>query len=387
MERVVLIGAITPSQSDFEISEYLAELQFLADTAGGSVVKVFKQRLVRINPKTFLGKGKVFLIHDFVQKNNIDTAIFDDELSPSQQKNLEQILKCKIIDRTNLILSIFASHAKTAISKIQVELAQYEYILPRLTNMWTHLSKQKGGIGMRGPGEKEIETDRRIIRQQIGLLKMRLKKIDKQMSTQRKGRNQLIRASLIGYTNAGKSTIMNLISKSNVFAEDKLFATLDTTVRKVVIQNLPFLLSDTVGFIRKLPTQLIQSFKSTLDEVHESDLLIHVVDISNPNFEKHIEAVEKTLLDINCVGKQTMIVFNKIDRFEYVKKEPDDLTPIQRENLSLAYWEKTWMSKKNQHAVFISSTQKTNLAKFKSKLYEIIAQIQSEKYPYTNFLY
>ena len=387
MERVVLIGAITPSQTDFEISEYLAELQFLADTAGGSVVKVFKQRLVRINPKTFLGKGKVFLIHDFVNNNNIDTAIFDDELSPSQQKNLEQILKCKIIDRTNLILSIFASHAKTAISKIQVELAQYEYILPRLTNMWTHLSKQKGGIGMRGPGEKEIETDRRIIRQQIGLLKMKLKKIDKQMSTQRKGRNQLIRASLIGYTNAGKSTIMNLISKSNVFAEDKLFATLDTTVRKVVIQNLPFLLSDTVGFIRKLPTQLIQSFKSTLDEVHESDLLIHVVDISNPNFEKHIEAVEKTLLDIHCVGKKNMIVFNKIDRFEYIKKDPDDLTPIERENLSLEYWEKTWMSKKNQHTVFISSIKKTNLAQFKSKLYTLIAQIQSEKYPYTNFLY
>ncbi len=387
MENVVLIGAITASQNETEVSEYLKELEFLAHTAGGTVIKVFKQKIDRIHAKTFLGKGKILSISEFINNNSIDTAIFDDELSPSQQKNLEQILNCKIVDRTNLILSIFALRAKTAISKIQVELAQYQYLLPRLTNLWTHLSKQKGGIGMRGPGEKEIETDRRIIRQQISLLKKKLIKIDKQMSTQRKGRDRLIRASLIGYTNAGKSTIMNLLSKSNVFAEDKLFATLDTTVRKVVIQNLPFLLSDTVGFIRKLPTQLIKSFKSTLDEVHESDLLIHVVDISNENFEKHMTAVEKTLKEINCVGKKQIIVFNKIDNFQYVKKDEDDLTPIKRKNLSLEYWEKTWMSKNGQKNVFISCIKNRNIDIFKRKLYDLIQDIQKEKYPYNNFLY
>jgi len=387
LENVVLIGAITLAQNDVEVSEYLKELEFLTDTAGGSVVKVFKQKIGRIHAKTFLGKGKIISIGEFVKKNHIDTAVFDDELSPSQQKNLEQILNCKIVDRTNLILSIFALRAKTAMSKIQVELAQYQYLLPRLTNMWTHLSKQKGGIGMRGPGEKEIETDRRIVRQQISLLKKKLIKIDKQMATQRKGRDRLIRASLVGYTNAGKSTVMNLLSKSSVFAEDKLFATLDTTVRKVVLRNLPFLLSDTVGFIRKLPTQLVQSFKSTLDELHESDLLVHVVDVSNMDFEKHMSAVEKTLKEINCVGKKQLIVFNKIDNFQYVQKDEDDLTPIKRENLSLAYWEKTWMAKNNKNAIFISCIKKQNIDVFKEKLYDLIHSIQKEKYPYSNFLY
>ena len=387
MENVILIGAITPEQDDFQLSEYIEELEFLTQTAGGNVVKIFKQKVTKINPKTFLGKGKITTISSFIHEASIDTAIFDDELSPSQQKNLEKILNCKIVDRTNLILSIFALRAKTAIAKIQVELAQYQYLLPRLTNLWTHLSKQKGGIGMRGPGEKEIETDRRIIRNQIAIFKKKLIKIDKQMITQRKGRDQLIRVSLVGYTNAGKSTIMNLLSKSNVFAENKLFATLDTTVRKVVIKNLPFLLSDTVGFIRKLPTQLIQSFKSTLDELHESDLLIHVIDVSNINFEKHILTVEKTLKEIKCVGKPQIFVFNKIDAFQYVKKDADDLTPLKRENLSLSHWEKTWMSRKNKNSVFISSTKKINTEIFKQKLYSIVRDIQKEKYPYTNFLY
>lgn len=387
MENVILIGAITPEQGDLESAEYLTELEFLANTAGGHVLKVFRQKIERIHYKTFLGKGKIIQISEYIQQHSIDTAIFDDELTPSQQKNLEKILNCKIVDRTNLILSIFALRAKTAMAKIQVELAQYQYLLPRLTNLWTHLSKQKGGIGMRGPGEKEIETDRRIIRQQISLLKKKLIKIDKQMTTQRKGRDQLIRASLVGYTNAGKSTIMNLLSKSNVFAEDKLFATLDTTVRKVVVGNLPFLLSDTVGFIRKLPTQLIQSFKSTLNELNESDVLIHVIDISNKNFEKHISTVEKTLAEIKCVGKKQLIVFNKTDNFQYLKKDDDDLTPIKRENLSLEYWEKTWMAKNNKNAVFISCIKKHNINLLKEKLYDLILGVQKEKYPYNNFLY
>ena len=387
MEKTILIGAITSKENERDIEEYLKELEFLTYTAGGEVIKIFKQKLNSINSKTFLGKGKIAMIADFIQANNIDTAIFDDELSPSQQKNLEYILSCKIVDRTNLILSIFALRAKTAIAKIQVELAQHQYFLPRLTNLWTHLSKQKGGIGMRGPGEKEIETDRRIIRQQISLLKKKLDKIDKQMTTQRKGRDRLIRVALIGYTNAGKSTIMNFFSKSNVLAEDKLFATLDTTVRKVVIKNLPFLLSDTVGFIRKLPTQLVKAFKSTLDEVHESDLLVHVIDISNPSFEKHIDSVEKTLHEIQCRGKQQIIVFNKIDQFKYIEKEEDDLTPIKRENLSLRYWEKTWMAKENISTVFISCLKQINTNEFKEVLYEKIKDIQNKKYPYNNFLY
>ena len=387
MEKVVLIGAITAKTTESEVNEYLRELEFLAFTAGGDVKKIFKQKINHINAKTFVGKGKIHQISNFITDNEIDTAIFDDELTPSQQKNLEESLRCKIVDRTNLILSIFALRAKTAIAKIQVELAQHQYFLPRLTNLWTHLSKQKGGIGMRGPGEKEIETDRRIIRQQISLLKKKLEKIDKQMTTQRKGRNQLVRVALIGYTNAGKSTIMNSLSKSNVLAEDKLFATLDTTVRKVVIKNLPFLLSDTVGFIRKLPTQLIKAFKSTLDEVHESDLLIHVIDISNPNFEKHIEAVQKTLKEINCVNKKQIMVFNKIDQYIYVEKDEDDLSPIQKENLSLDYWEKTWMSKENTHTIFISCLKQINTMAFKETLYALIQNIQKEKYPYNNYLY
>tara|TARA_Y100000589_G_scaffold126080_2_gene120158 strand:+ start:1632 stop:2795 length:1164 start_codon:yes stop_codon:yes gene_type:complete len=387
LEKVILVGAIYKRETEINSNEYLEELKLLTLTAGGKVIKVFQQKINRLNAKTFLGKGMVHMMSEFIHINKIDTAIFDDELSPSQQKNLEKILNCKIIDRTNLILSIFAMRAQTAIAKIQVELAQYQYMLPRLTNMWTHLSKQKGGIGMKGPGEKEIETDRRIVREQISLLKKKLIKVDTQMKTQRKGRNQLIRVALVGYTNAGKSTIMNLLSKSNLLAEDKLFATLDTTVRKVVIQNLPFLISDTVGFIRKLPTQLVKAFKSTLDEVKESDLLIHVVDISNDNFEKHINSVEKTLKEIDAIDKPQIIVFNKIDKYEFIKKDEDDLTPSTKENLPLNYWEKTWMAKASQSVVFISSSKKTNTLDFKNLLYDKIKEIQAEKYPYNNFLY
>ena len=387
MEKVILIGAITNLQTEADSKEYLKELEFLTTTAGGRTIKIFTQNISAIHSKTFLGKGKIFEIAKFIDNNEIDTAIFDDELTPSQQKNLEELLHCKIVDRTNLILSIFALRAKTATAKIQVELAQHQYFLPRLTNLWTHLSKQKGGIGMRGPGEKEIETDRRIIRQKISLLKEKLKKVDKQMSTQRKGRDKLIRVSLMGYTNAGKSTIMNLLSKSNVLAENKLFATLDTTVRKVVIKNLPFLLSDTVGFIRKLPTQLVKSFKSTLDELNESDLLIHVVDISNSDFEKHMKSVDKTLKEISCIGKEKIIVFNKIDNFNYIKKDEDDLTPIKKENLSLAHWEKTWMAKHYDNTIFISCLEKTNINQFKDMLYKKVEIIQKKKYPYINYLY
>ena len=387
MEKVILVGAITKKDVEIEVDEYLNELEFLTLTAGGTVIKVFKQNLNSRNSKTFLGKGKILNIKSFIDLNNIDTVIFDDELTPSQQKNLEQILNCKIVDRTNLILSIFAFRAKTAVAKIQVELAQLQYFLPRLTNLWTHLSKQKGGIGMRGPGEKEIETDRRIVRQKISLLKKKMMKIDQQMKTQRKGRDKLIRVALVGYTNAGKSTIMNLFSKSDVLAEDKLFATLDTTVRKVVIQNMPFLLSDTVGFIRKLPTQLIEAFKSTLDEVNESDLLIHVVDISNGNFQKHIKTVEKTLNEINCSGKKQILVFNKIDQYKHIEKEPDDLSPIKKENLSIKHWEETWMAKEHLNVIFISCLKDINLLDFKEKLYSLVVEIQKEKYPYQNFLY
>ena len=387
MEKTILIGAIMPRNSETESAEYLNELKFLTHTAGGSVINVFIQNLHSVNSKTFLGKGKIYEIAAYVKERKIDTAIFDDELTPSQQKNLENILNCKIVDRTNLILSIFAQRATTAIAKIQVELAQLQYFLPRLTNLWTHLSKQKGGIGMRGPGEKEIETDRRIIRQQISILKKKLEKIDKQMTTQRKGRDRLIRVSLVGYTNAGKSTIMNYLSKSNVLAEDKLFATLDTTVRKVVIKNLPFLISDTVGFIRKLPTQLVKAFKSTLDEVFESDLLIHVIDVSNPNFEKHIDSVTKTLQEINCNNKYQIMVFNKIDNYNYIKKDADDLTPIKRENLSLEYWKETWMSRSDCKTIFISCKKNINTENFKELLYEKVKLIQKEKYPYNNFLF
>ena len=387
MENVILIGATTPSQGDVESLEYLKELEFLANTAGGYVLKVFRQKIEKIHYKTFLGKGKILQINDYIQQNAIDTAIFDDELTPSQQKNLENILNCKIVDRTNLILSIFALRAKTAMSKIQVELAQYQYLLPRLTNLWTHLSKQKGGIGMRGPGEKEIETDRRIIRQQISLLKKKLIKIDRQMTTQRKGRDQLIRVSLVGYTNAGKSTIMNLLSKSNVFAEDKLFATLDTTVRKVVIGNLPFLLTDTVGFIRKLPHQLVESFKSTLDEVREADLMIHLVDISNPNFEDHINTVNRTIVEIGVSDKPKILVFNKIDAYTFVEKEDDDLTPKTRENVTLKDLQKTWMSKIEGDVLFISALNKLHFDDLKDQMYNTIKQLHQQRYPYNNFLY
>ena len=382
MEKALLIGIITQDQSEIAAKESIEELEFLALTAGAKTKKKVLQKMLKQNSKTFIGKGKINEVRKMLQEFSIDIVIFDDELSPSQMKNIERILECKIIDRTNLILDIFALRASTAYSRTQVELAQYQYLLPRLTNLWTHLSKQKGGIGMKGPGEKEIETDRRVIRKKISLLKKQLKKIDVQMETQRQNRQSMIRASLVGYTNVGKSTIMNSISKANVLAENKLFATLNTTVRKVVLHNVAFLLSDTVGFIRKLPTQLIESFKSTLDEVRESDLLIHVVDISNINFEKQINAVNKTLEEIKCLNKEQIIVFNKIDLFQYVKKEEDDLTEWQAENFDLNYWKKTWMNKTNENAVFISAKKKESLVELKKVLSEKVKKIQLKKYPY-----
>ncbi len=382
MEKALLIGIITQDQSEITAKESIEELEFLALTAGAKTKKKVLQKMLKQNSKTFIGKGKINEVRKMLQEFSIDIVIFDDELSPSQMKNIERILECKIIDRTNLILDIFALRASTAYSRTQVELAQYQYLLPRLTNLWTHLSKQKGGIGMKGPGEKEIETDRRVIRKKISLLKKQLKKIDVQMETQRQNRQSMIRASLVGYTNVGKSTIMNSISKANVLAENKLFATLNTTVRKVVLHNVAFLLSDTVGFIRKLPTQLIESFKSTLDEVRESDLLIHVVDISNINFEKQINAVNKTLEEIKCLNKEQIIVFNKIDLFQYVKKEEDDLTEWQAENFDLNYWKKTWMNKTNENAVFISAKKKESLVELKKVLSEKVKKIQLKKYPY-----
>ncbi|HAD97413.1 MAG TPA: GTPase HflX [Cryomorphaceae bacterium] len=386
-ETTVLIGVINQYQTEDKVDEYLDELAFLADTAGADTVKRFTQKLDKPNPKTFLGSGKINDIADYIKDNAIDMAIFDDELSPSQLKNVEKILNCKVLDRTNLILDIFAARAQTSYARTQVELAQYEYLLPRLTNMWTHLSKQKGGIGMKGPGETEIETDRRIVRDKITLLKNKLAKIDKQMATQRSNRGAMVRAALVGYTNVGKSTLMNILSKSEVFAENKLFATLDTTVRKVVIKNLPFLLSDTVGFIRKLPTQLVESFKSTLDEVREADVLVHVVDISHPNFEEHIETVNQTIRDIDQREKPTLMVFNKIDAFSYTEKDEDDLAPKTRENYSLDDWKKTYLSRNKTNVVFISATQKHNLEELRDRLYEMIAEIHAERFPYNNFLY
>ena len=382
MEKAILIGIITQDQPENSAKESIDELEFLALTAGAKTEKKILQKMLKQNSKTFIGKGKMSEVKEFIEQSSIDMVIFDDELSPTQIKNIEHILGCKIIDRTNLILDIFAFRASTAYSRTQVELAQYQYLLPRLTNLWTHLSKQKGGIGMKGPGEKEIETDRRVIRKKISLLKKQLKKIDVQMSTQRQRRKSVIRASLVGYTNVGKSTIMNAISKSNVLAENKLFATLNTTVRKVVLNNVAFLLSDTVGFIRKLPTQLVESFKSTLDEVRESDLLIHVVDISNIHFEKQIESVKKTLDEINCLDKDQIIVFNKVDLFRHVEKDEDDLTEWELENYNLDYWKKTWMSKTNKNAVFMSAKSKKSLAEFKNVLSEKIKKIQLKKYPY-----
>lgn len=387
-EKAVLVGVITQQQNEKKSKEYLDELAFLVETAGANPVKRFTQKVSNPNPKTFIGSGKINQIATYVEANDVDLVIFDDELSPSQLRNIEAVFgERKILDRTNLILDIFAGRAQTAHACTQVELAQYEYLLPRLTRMWTHLQKQKGGIGMKGPGETEIETDRRIIRERISLLKKKLKTIDKQMATQRKNRGQMIRASLVGYTNVGKSTIMNALSKSQVFAENKLFATLDTTVRKVVIENVPFLLSDTVGFIRKLPTELVESFKSTLDEVREADFLIHVVDISHENFEEQIDSVNGILDEIHAIDKPTLMVFNKTDLFTYELKDADDLTPRTRKNNSLEDWKKTWISKNNNNCVFISASKKDNWDNFKADLYDRIKEIHAKRYPYNSFLY
>ncbi len=387
-EKAVLIGIINHQQNEEKSKEYLDELEFLTFTAGGQVVKRFQQKLDVPNPKTFIGTGKIEEIREFIKVHEIGSAIFDDELSPAQQKNIEKILKCKVVDRTYLILDIFAQRAKTSYARTQVELAQYEYLLPRLTGLWTHLERQRGGIGMRGPGETEIETDRRIVRDKISLLKKKLKTIDKQMAVQRGNRGSLIRVSLIGYTNVGKSTLINVISKSKVFAENKLFATLDTTVRKVVIRNLPFLLTDTVGFIRKLPTQLVESFKSTLDEVREADLLLHVVDISHKNFEEHISSVNGILEDIKAQDKPTIMVFNKIDSYQAEPLEEDDLsTEKTSAHFSLEEWKNTWMNKLGDNVLFISATEKENMEDFKRKVYEAVRKIHITRFPYNNFLY
>ena len=387
-EKAVLVGLITQNQDEDKLIEYMDELEFLALTAGATIDKRFTQKLTQPDPKTFIGSGKAQEIRDYVKRNNIGTVIFDDELSPSQLKNLgKEMEEVKILDRTNLILDIFAQRAQTSYARTQVELAQYQYLLPRLSKMWSHLDKQKGGIGMRGPGETEIETDRRIIRDRISLLKEKLKIIDRQMATQRQNRGKMVRVALVGYTNVGKSTLMNAISKSEVFAEDKLFATLDTTVRKVVIGNLPFLLTDTVGFIRKLPTQLVESFKSTLDEVREADLLIHVVDISHESFEDHINSVNQILMEIEAHQKPMIMVFNKIDAFAYEKKEEDDLTPESRKNISLDEWKKTWMSKSKYPTVFISALTKENFPEMKKLIYDEVLKIHIARFPYNDFLF
>jgi GTP-binding protein HflX len=388
LERAILIGVLYHGQEESEVEDYLEELSFLTETAGAEPVKRFIQKLDVPNPRTFVGSGKIKELALFVSENKIDIAIFDDELTPSQLRNIEDALACRILDRTNLILDIFAHRARTSHARTQVELAQYQYLLPRLTGMWTHLERQRGGIGLRGPGETEIETDRRVIRDRISLLKEQLKKIDTQMSTQRKNRGKMIRVSLVGYTNVGKSTIMNLLSKSDVFAEDKLFATLDTTVRKVVIGNLPFLLSDTVGFIRKLPTDLIESFKSTLDEVRESDLLVHIVDISHPAFEEQIKVVNSTLKDLKVSEKPMILVFNKIDAFSYTIKDADDLTPVLKDNYSLSDLKKTWMSSDKHHqTVFMSAKTKENVEELRKLLYEEVKKLHVKRYPYNDFLY
>ncbi len=386
-ERVILIGVVSNDQTEEQITEYLDELAFLADTAGAIPVRKYIQHVNIPNPRTYIGSGKLEEIKLFVIENKIDIVIFDDELSPSQLRNIEQELECRILDRTNLILDIFAGRAKTAHAKTQVELAQYQYLLPRLTRMWTHLERQQGGIGMRGPGETEIETDRRIIRDKITLLKKQLAKIDRQMATQRKNRGRMVRVSLVGYTNVGKSTLMNLLSKSDIFAENKLFATLDTTVRKVVIGNLPFLLSDTVGFIRKLPHTLVESFKSTLDEVRESDILLHVVDISHPNFEEQLNIVNQTLQEIGAINKPTYVIFNKIDAYRFIAKDEDDLTPCNRFNLTLEELEKSWMAKNNMHCIFVSAKTKQNIEELKTLLYDRVKEIHLTRYPYDKLLY
>ncbi|MEN8248909.1 MAG: GTPase HflX [Bacteroidota bacterium] len=385
-ETAVLVGVITQNQTEGMAREYLEELAFLAETAGAEIRAVYTQRLEVPHPRTFIGSGKLNEVKEFVKEEEIDMVIFDDELSPSQLRNIERELKCRILDRTNLILDIFAGRAQTAHAKTQVELAQYQYLLPRLTRMWTHLERQRGGIGLRGPGETEIETDRRIIRDKIARLKEQLTRIDKQMMVQRKNRGKMVRVALVGYTNAGKSTLMNLLSKSNVFAENKLFATLDTTVRKVVVENLPFLLSDTVGFIRKLPTHLVESFKSTLDEVREADILIHLVDISHPNFEEQIEVVEETLGELGTTGTPVMLVFNKTDAYTFIEKEEDDLLPSTKENLSLDDQKKYWTSV-HKEALFISALKKTRIDELKDQLYQKVKEIHVKRYPYNDLLY
>ena len=388
-EKTAIVGLITQNQSEEKLNEYLDELEFLTFTAGGEVVKRFSQKTDKPHPKTFVGTGKLEEIKLYIKEHDINSVIFDDELTPSQQKNITRELDCKVLDRTNLILDIFAQRAETSYARTQVELAQCIYLLPRLTGMWTHLERQRGGIGMRGPGETEIETDRRIVRDRISLLKDKIKVIDKQMSTQRSNRGAMVRVALVGYTNVGKSTLMNAVGKSEVFVENKLFATLDTTVRKTVIKNLPFLLSDTVGFIRKLPTQLVDSFKSTLDEVREADLLLHVVDISHPEFEDHIAAVNKILLDIKSADKPTILVFNKIDAYKYVKIDENDET-IEKttKNFSLQDWKNTWMSKLGENnTLFISATEKENFEAFREIVYEAVRKIHISRFPYNKFLY
>jgi len=387
-EKAVLIGVITQFQDEIQSEEYLDELEFLTLTAGGKAVKRFTQKLEKPHPKTFIGAGKLEDVRMYIDSHNIGTAIFDDELSPAQLRNIEKVLDCKILDRTNLILDIFAQRAQTSSAKTQVELAQCQYILPRLTRLWTHLDKQKGGIGMRGPGETEIETDRRIIRDKISLLKKKLVTIDKQMAVQRKNRGKMVRVALVGYTNVGKSTLMNVVRKSEVFAENKLFATLDTTVRKVVIKNIPFLMTDTVGFIRKLPTQLVESFKSTLDEVREADLLLHVVDISHPNFEDHIASVNTILQEIESANKPTIMVFNKIDQYTHETIDKDDLvTEKTKAHYTLEDWKKTWMNDIETTSVFMSAINKGNIEEFKDKVYDEVKKIHIKRFPYNNFLY
>ena len=387
-EKAVLVGLITQSQGESKAKEYLDELAFLAETAGAETVKTFLQRADYPNSRTFVGKGKLEEIKAFIEENGIELVIFDDDLSSKQVQNIENELKVKILDRTNLILDIFAKRAQTATARTQVELAQYQYLLPRLTRMWTHLERQRGGIGMRGPGETQIETDRRIILDKISRLKTELKAIDRQKSIQRKNRGKLTRIALVGYTNVGKSTLMNLLSKSDVFAENKLFATLDTTVRKVIIDNLPFLLTDTIGFIRKLPTHLVDSFKSTLDEVRDADILVHVVDISHPQFEEQIEVGNKTLQEVcESKDKPMILVFNKIDAFTYKKKDDDDLTPRTRENIPLEELKSTWMAKMNDNCIFISAKNKVNIEELKSKLYEMAKEIHIKRFPYNDFLF
>lgn len=386
-ERAVLVGISTGGVSVEKETEYLKELSFLVDTAGAKTEKVFLQRLDLPNGKYYIGSGKLAEVKTYVEAEKIDMVVFDDELSPAQSRNLEKELKCKVLDRTTLILDIFAKHARTAHARTQVELAQYQYLLPRLTGMWTHLSKQRGGVGMRGPGEKEIETDRRVIHDKITLLKSKLAEIDKQKVLQRKNRISMVRVALVGYTNVGKSTIMNLIGKSEVLAENKLFATLDTTVRKVVIGNLPFLLSDTVGFIRKLPHSLVESFKSTLDEVRESDILLHVVDVSHPEFEEQMQIVQQTLAEIGAAEKKTIVVFNKIDAYTYEEKDPDDLSPVTKRNYSLNDLEKMWYAKENAPCIFLSAVGKKNVDAFKQMLYDEVKRVHLTRYPYDKLLY